>query len=652
MKYRREVDGLRALALLPVIMFHAGFTTFSGGFVGVDIFFVISGYLITTIIVDEMEKGSFSLLNFYENRARRIIPTLIFVMLCALPFALLLMLPQDLKSFSKSLVAVPLFASNILSMRTSGYFEISSDIKPLHHTWSLAVEEQFYILFPLLLILAWKLGKKWLILLLIAVTIISLLAAQWGIKTHPTLTFYLLPTRAFELLIGALISLFINHKKIMLSFSQSNKQLLSLIGLAFVLYSIIAFDKKTPSPGLYTLIPTVGTGLILAFSNNKNLVGVLLGNKLLVWIGLISYSAYLWHQPLLAFSRIYTFDQISLSLTFIIIITTFILSIISYRYIEIPFRLRKKYNIKSILFMSLFFILFFIIIGIYGYQKGGIMPFHSFQIINLSKAQDDWEHPGTLKKKSINNLYVYDDKKPINILFFGDSHAEQFAPIAAYLSSNTGKNIGFLTGPGCPPIPNLLEDSKQHCLNLFNRLELLLNAEKNLDTIIIAGCYNCYLIDQETSPFTYYFKQGDKNLILKQGYGINEALTSFQFFINKISKTKKIIVIGNIPLSENFNPQVIAFSKFRENSLFFNTKYPTFKDISFSPTEDTILLNSKIKKLVETSAEFLNSQEIICPNKICAALDSNGEAKYKDAGHMRASYVSLEFNKIILKLIE
>ncbi|MDA9194804.1 acyltransferase [Burkholderiales bacterium] len=224
MKYRKEIDGLRALAVLPVILFHAGFTTFSGGFVGVDIFFVISGYLITTIIVDEMDKDSFSLLNFYERRARRILPALFFVMLCTLPFAWFSMFPQDLKSFSQSLVAVPLFASNVHFWLTSGYFDTASELKPLLHTWSLAVEEQYYVLFPLFLMLAWELGKKWIISLLIIVAIVSVSAAQYGSTNHPSFSFYVLPTRAFEILIGALISLYINHKQSIISVSQSVSQ--------------------------------------------------------------------------------------------------------------------------------------------------------------------------------------------------------------------------------------------------------------------------------------------------------------------------------------------------------------------------------------------------------------------------------------------
>jgi peptidoglycan/LPS O-acetylase OafA/YrhL len=224
MKYRKEIDGLRALAVLPVILFHAGFTTFSGGFVGVDIFFVISGYLITTIIVDEMGKGSFSLLNFYERRARRILPALFFVMLCTLPFAWFWMLPTELKDYSKSLIAVPLFASNVLFYLTSGYFDMASELKPLLHTWSLAVEEQYYVLFPVFLMLAWKLGKRWIISLLVLVAIISILAAQWGSANHSNFTFYLLPTRGFEILIGALISLYFSQKNSIISVSQSVSQ--------------------------------------------------------------------------------------------------------------------------------------------------------------------------------------------------------------------------------------------------------------------------------------------------------------------------------------------------------------------------------------------------------------------------------------------
>jgi len=196
MHYRREIDGLRALAVVPVILFHAGFGFVRGGFVGVDVFFVISGYLITGIILADLASGRFSIARFYERRARRILPALFLVMAASLPFAWWWLLPSDLKEFAQSLIAIPLFVSNILFLRKSGYFDTAAELKPMLHTWSLAVEEQFYLLFPLLLMLAWRLRRNWLLALLLGIALASLAAAQWGALHHPMASFFLLPTRA------------------------------------------------------------------------------------------------------------------------------------------------------------------------------------------------------------------------------------------------------------------------------------------------------------------------------------------------------------------------------------------------------------------------------------------------------------------------
>lgn len=210
MEYRREIDGLRALAVLPVILFHAGFKTFSGGFIGVDVFFVISGYLITTIILAELEQGKFSIVNFYERRARRILPALFLVMLVCIPFAWIWLLPSDMKGFSHSLIAVAVFASNILFWSESGYFDTATELKPLLHTWSLAVEEQYYVLFPLFLMLLWKLGKRCILVILGVVFAGSFAVAEWKSYAEPAAAFYLLPARAWELLIGAFAAFYLS----------------------------------------------------------------------------------------------------------------------------------------------------------------------------------------------------------------------------------------------------------------------------------------------------------------------------------------------------------------------------------------------------------------------------------------------------------
>jgi peptidoglycan/LPS O-acetylase OafA/YrhL len=292
MNYRREIDGLRALAVIPVILFHAGFEAFRGGFVGVDVFFVISGYLITTIIVSELEQGRFSIVNFYERRARRILPALFLVMLVCIPFAWLWLWPSDMKDFAGSVVAVSLFISNILFWLKSSYFDTAAELKPLLHTWSLAVEEQYYLFFPLFLILTWRLNKRWILMLLTVGGVASLAIAQWASTAKPAAAFYLLPTRGWELLIGAFAAFYLskpNRKE----FTRGVAEICGWIGLALIVASIGTYSKTTPFPGFYALAPTFGAVLIILFASEKTQIGKLMGNRAFVGIGLISYSAYL-----------------------------------------------------------------------------------------------------------------------------------------------------------------------------------------------------------------------------------------------------------------------------------------------------------------------------------------------------------------------
>ena len=200
MKYRTEIDGLRALAVVPVILFHAGFELFSGGFVGVDIFFVISGYLITSLLIEDIEKDRFSILSFYERRARRILPALFLVMLVCIPLAWTWMLPSQMQEFSHSLIAVCLFVSNILFWRETGYFGAAAEEKPLLHTWSLAVEEQYYVFFPLFLFFFWRFGKSNVFWLVVILTACSLALSEWAWRNAAMANFYLAPTRAWEAL--------------------------------------------------------------------------------------------------------------------------------------------------------------------------------------------------------------------------------------------------------------------------------------------------------------------------------------------------------------------------------------------------------------------------------------------------------------------
>ncbi|WP_066963346.1 acyltransferase family protein [Rhizorhabdus dicambivorans] len=332
MQYRNEIDGLRAVAVLPVILFHAGFSMFSGGYVGVDVFFVISGYLITNILIADLEAGRFSLWRFYERRARRILPALFLVTLCCIPFAWLWMLPSQLVDFSQSLVAVNTFTSNILFWRESGYFDAATELKPLLHTWSLAVEEQFYIFFPPLLAVLWRYGRNATLGILIAVAAISLALAQWGSTAAPSATFYLIHTRIWELGTGSACALLLKGR------APYRSDLLAGSGIALILCAVFLFDEATPFPSAWALAPVWGTALIILFGDRATATARLLSRGAFVQIGLISYSAYLWHQPLFAFARIHSLQTPGKWMMALLALASLILAYLSWRFVERPFR--------------------------------------------------------------------------------------------------------------------------------------------------------------------------------------------------------------------------------------------------------------------------------------------------------------------------
>ena len=343
--YRPEVDGLRALAVLPVIFFHAGFQSMAGGFVGVDIFFVISGYLITSILYSEIQTGSFSLTRFYERRIRRLYPALTLVTLCCIPFAWWWMLPSEFQEFLYSIAAIQLFASNIFFWWNTGYFSTGAELTPLLHTWSLAVEEQFYLFFPLALLLFKRISKRALITSIVLAIVAGLILATRLTLSHPSASFYLLPSRAWELLTGSLLAL---TPELWRRSARWIAEVLAMTGVALIGIAVRFFDVHTPFPGLYALAPVIGTALIIGFADSRTLIGRLLALRPVVFVGLLSYSAYLWHQPLFAFARIRTLNNLDPADFTGLIALTFVLAYLSWRFIETPFRERKKYPRKTI----------------------------------------------------------------------------------------------------------------------------------------------------------------------------------------------------------------------------------------------------------------------------------------------------------------
>jgi peptidoglycan/LPS O-acetylase OafA/YrhL len=458
MKYRPEIDGLRALAVIPVIFFHAGFDFFQGGFVGVDVFFVISGYLIASLIFKEISNKQFSLLNFYERRARRLLPALFLVIFFSSILSWFILSPSDFKGFGQSLVAVSLFSSNFLFWLQSGYFEASAELKPLLHTWSLAVEEQYYILFPIFIVLFWSRGLKLIIFLLVLIFVASLSLAHWGAYNYPEATFYLLPARIWELLLGVFIAIFLRINGFYKSITTN--QLFSLLGFILIIISIVSFDKLTPFPSLYALIPTFGAGLLIIFAVPGTFIHKIFTSKPLVLVGLISYSAYLWHQPLLAFSRHRFMIEPSEIILFSVCVLSLILAFFTWKFIEQPFRSRKKVSTKTVAIYSFSSILFFSIIGLtihFDYRLIKKFPQEVMQVqeIRINSIQSTKLCESSLSQESLNKIFLdcligHKDKAPSYALI-GDSHARSLVPAIENTSLKKGFSGINLTHASCFP---------------------------------------------------------------------------------------------------------------------------------------------------------------------------------------------------------
>lgn len=629
MIYRKEIDGIRALAIISVILFHAGFSTFEGGFFGVDIFFVISGFLITKVISTQLKNKTFSLFNFYERRVRRIIPALIFVMLCTLPCAWLWMTPKDLEDFSRSLISTPLFLSNFLFYSTSNYFSTNSEFKPLIHTWSLAVEEQYYILFPLFFMLIWKLGKKWSIFFLLIIAIFSFIIAKNNSLTNPLFAFYMLQARAFEILTGSITALLGNYKKELSTGTEKYisiiEQSLSITGLTMMIYAILFFEKNTQNPTLFALIPTLGTALVLAFATSKNFVGKLLGQKILVGIGLISYSAYLWHQPLFAFARLKVIDNnLSQIFLFLLSLLSFLLAFFSWKYIENPFRNNSKIKTQTIVTLSILFSYILILIGLLIFKNNGFKN----RLNNEQQKIISFQNIDKLKKDVRDNICslepektfhdfkpeCYTSKTKNTYLIWGDSLAA-----TSYIGLKSIHDDTLqITASSCHPIIDQNFPTRPNCYNINNFAKEKIR-KLNLKKIFLHA--------------SWVLNSDQKNLI--------QNITKTIEFINKTSPQSQIIIIGSLPTWDQALPKIIL----RKNLSLDNEKY-----IKLSNYKKLKEIDDKLKTLERfKNVKFISALDQMCIEDKCLAIFKH-EGKYwissADFHHLNEASSIFLFNKI------
>ena len=653
MKYRPEINGLRSIAVVPVILFHAGFTIFSGGYIGVDVFFVISGFLITNIIISELEQGQFSVIGFYERRARRILPALFLVMLSCIPFAWLWMLPSQLKGFGQSLVAVSVFASNVLFWLQSGYFEAASELKPLLHTWSLAVEEQYYLLFPLLLIIIWRIGRRRVLYIVIALTIISLLLSEWAAQNKPPANFYLSPTRAWELLAGSICA-FLQFGK-----DQKRNNILSVLGLTLIVFSIFAFDHNTPFPSVFALAPVVGTSLIIMYGSSGTLVATLLSTKPLVGIGLISYSAYLWHQPLFAFARIRSLNEPSPNLMAGLVIMAMVLAWISWRFVEKPFRDRTRTTNFQIFFGGVSVSIALISVGTVLHLNNGMPMRFDAEILRLLSFESDKGHDPMQVCNPSDQLptggCIFNISKQSRAALWGDSHALALATGLADVLGERGFGLESFTRSGCAPVPGLVRIGNPECESHNKLVQKYLLGIESPKLILLSARWALNLDGNRfdngeggvesgqtvvLQPTTGNVTEVERLKIIRESYRAN--------VVALLDAGKTVILIGNIPEVGWHAPQRLAKKRILNVDRLepLSTSFEVFKARNTSSADVWNLL-PKDPRLVIVEPHTLFCDTVL-PTR-CAA-QWNGDPIYSDDDHVNSIGSGLIVNLVAKQL--
>lgn len=546
LRYRPEIDGLRALAVLPVVLFHANVVGFTGGFVGVDVFFVISGFLITTLLSEQIRTNSYSAVHFYIKRARRLAPAVFLVVFSCVPFAIAWFTPSDLKDFGQSVVAVISFSSNFLFWWEEDYFAAASELKPLLHTWSLAIEEQFYFIFPplLLLISGSRLTVK--LSVLAPLALVSFGLACWMSYSHPSASFYLLPTRIWELLVGVMLATWSNG-------SSRGNVIVASAGLVAMTGSMALFSESTPYPSQYTLIPTLGAAAVLYGAHPSNFVGRALASPLLVTIGLMSYSIYLWHQPVLAFANYRLPHQTSgINLTLLLTLVG-VLSYLSWQFVEKPFRDARVIG-NRIFFAAL--------------ATSALIGFLIFAHLQSTNGLESRANFSTSLEQSLKRIepsgcfdipYNHEaadwgcrlgsNKQHPEVFLIGDSHALSVMPVLDKIGREEDLSIFFTGSSGCIPLlgahPDRADQTVNNCAQLNERVLDYASTKRPIVIILVA----------RWSYYTVGGYNGAPQLIALNKAGPFNKDSSESAFVNSFQKTVKayrdlgipLIVVSQVP---------------------------------------------------------------------------------------------------------
>jgi len=612
--YRSDIDGIRGIAVLAVLLFHFFPEVFPGGFIGVDMFFVISGYLITSAILkEEKDKGIFSI--FYTRRILRIFPALIVVLVFCFIVGWNTLFKDEFETLGRHIFGGVFFSSNFILWKETGYFDTQSELKPLLHLWSLSVEEQFYILWPLLLFLIRKKSSWIKKLMLITILLTSLSLNIFYSPRLPDTTFYFPVTRAWELCLGAFVPIFGHFK----AASKVSAGFFHLIGLMLICFGFFFINDKTIYPSYWALFPTLGTFFLIISEQESFINKRLLSFKLLVYIGLISYPLYLWHWPFLSFSKIIYAKDLNSAYKIVLFFITFILAGITYVFIERPLRFGKNPLKKATILAGASICLGLSCVAvIYGYLK----PYN-----NVDSLVNDWDHPGKGKAISFRGrvFYLYKSNLPSEVLFLGDSNIEQYAPRIEQLIQTNPKELStaiFATSGGCPPVP--IPQYKNHihevCINFAQDVMEYVSLNPRIEKIIIGASWATYFNGAyDNYPFV------EKNL--------EEMVIFYKNVLHK-----EVILVLNIPTDRLFHP---IYNTQRKNA-FLGGIGPNLKKQGLR--KNILERQEECRKMLirvaqKTGVEYIDPFDYLCDKRYCSSTGKNQKQMYKDYNHMCASYV-------------
>jgi peptidoglycan/LPS O-acetylase OafA/YrhL len=499
MEHRREIDGLRAIAVLSVVLFHGKAAWCPGGFAGVDVFFVISGFLITTIIADQIQSGAFSLLAFYERRVRRILPALFVVNAACLLIGWHWLLPSELQTLAQCSVALMGFASNVCFWQKADYFAPGTATDPLVHTWTLSLEEQFYFLLPLLLLAMRGRGRRAQTSVVGAIVVLSWLSIPYVTQWSHSASFFLLPTRAWELATGSLLALMLAGRPRPASSAGAGA------GVALICLSFVLFDEHTPWPGSATILPVLGTTLVLACASPGTRVGRVLGIGGLVAIGRISYSVYLWHQPLFAFARVRLLESYSDTTSLAMVAASLLMGALSWWLVEEPIRRARSLGRAHVFGGAAAASLAIILFGLRGHYTEG-WPSRLEAEVAAQAAWTEWSQrihdPETGNPLVPNAARCWDNfphvrdsislcswgqlGKPV-VAVWGDSHSRPIAWELARATSATAR-IQQMSHNACPPVPGIaLRGQRSACNDFGDEALSYLRSTASVETVIVAA---------------------------------------------------------------------------------------------------------------------------------------------------------------------